>query len=56
MDNVKKCRYCGYVGKYVCEGVGPRMGCDMPGSQPKRNTRLGFFGWLLSLARTKTGK
>ncbi|WP_233854138.1 hypothetical protein [Paraburkholderia sp. HD33-4] len=32
--NNEKCRFCGYVGPIVCDGIGPRMGCDMPGKQP----------------------
>lgn len=36
---MKTCRYCGYEGPIVCEGLGPRMGCDMPGQRPGVNDR-----------------
>jgi hypothetical protein len=35
MENAMKvCGFCGYESEMVCEGLGPRMGCEMPGQQP----------------------
>jgi hypothetical protein len=31
---IRKCRYCGYESTFICDGLGPRMGCPMPGQQP----------------------
>lgn len=39
---MKVCRYCGYEANFVCDGIAPRMGCDMPGRWPgyKRPSEL----------------
>lgn len=34
---MNKCRYCGYEGGTVCDGIGPRLGCEMPGLRPTYN-------------------
>jgi hypothetical protein len=38
-SEIKTCRFCGLISVAVCEGICPRMGCDMPGNRQNHAER-----------------